>query len=42
MGLTTEGIVFLISAWTIIISLTVFCFKRVLFAPKENSIKETK
>jgi hypothetical protein len=42
MGLTNEGIIFLISAWTIIIFLIVFCFKRVLFTPKENSIKEIK
>lgn len=29
MGLTSEGIIFLVLAWSIIISLVVFCFYKV-------------
>ncbi len=37
MGLTTGGWIFLIIAWGCVISLTVYCFTRVLKSEKERS-----
>ena len=36
MGLTTNGIIFLVMAWTIIISLTVFSFYKVFKGEKKK------
>ncbi len=36
MGLTTNGIIFLSFAWTIIISMVVFSFYKVLKGEKKN------
>ena len=36
MGLTTSGIIFIVLAWTIIISLTAYCFTKVLGSEKKR------
>ena len=36
MGLTTGGLVFLILAWGVIITLTVFCFAKVFRSEKKG------
>jgi len=36
MGLTTNGIIFLVLAWTIIISMVIFSFYKVFKGEKKN------
>lgn len=36
MGITTNGIIFLVLAWTIIITMVVFSFYKVLKGEKKN------
>ncbi len=36
MGLTTNGIIFLVLAWTVILSLTTFCFYKVFKGEKKD------
>jgi len=38
MGLTTNGIIFLVMAWGIILSLVTYCFYKVLKLRKRHNI----
>lgn len=40
MKLTIEGIIFWILGWGVVISLMVFCFYKILTAPKKNNFNE--
>lgn len=40
MNLTTEGIIFWIFGWTIVISLVSFCFYKILKNPKGNDFNK--
>lgn len=36
MGLTTEGIIFMATAWVIIFSITIYCFYKVYKSENNN------
>jgi hypothetical protein len=36
MELKTEGYIFLITSWTVIITLVIYCYKKVLFSNKQK------
>lgn len=38
MGLTTQGIIFWILGWGVVISLVVFCFVKILKNPRGNNL----
>lgn len=40
MNLTTEGIIFWIFGWSIVIGLVVFCFYKIMKSNKENSFNQ--
>lgn len=40
MNLTTEGIIFWIFGWGIVISLVTFCFIKILKNPKGNNFNQ--
>lgn len=40
MNLTTEGIIFWIFGWSVVIGLVAFCFYKILKNPNGNKLKE--